>query len=189
MILLVPPVSRKLSPHQIDFRCGFSFGCHLFRFSISTGDNRPRGRHVCPQARSHAARATQQHSRWKQLIFARDLRGHTIHDASGIWGDRKSRETRMADRWPRKVSRSGLAAVKDLPVIYSFVPGPMAAAEDGDAVQLPAMEHPNEARPSRCDMRLQLGSCGKKGKFKSASVSTVAGWRQLRKVVLGFFPA
>lgn len=78
---------------------------------------------------------TPQHSRWKQLILARDL----SLDASGIWGDRKSRETRMADRWPRKVSRSGLAAVKDLPVIYSFVPGPMgtaaaAAAGGGDVV-------------------------------------------------------
>lgn len=101
--------------------------------------------HMCAleQIPTPRSRNTEQHSRWKQLILARDLGGH-IHDASGIWGDRKSRETRMADRWPRKVSRSGLAAVKDLPVIYSFVPGPMgttaaaaAAADedDGDVAQ------------------------------------------------------
>lgn len=35
-------------------------------------------------------------------------------DASGIWTDRKICKTRMADQWPREVSRSGLTSVIDL---------------------------------------------------------------------------
>lgn len=53
--------------------------------------------------------------------WPRDIHGG---DASGIWGDRKSCETRMADHRPREVSGSGLMAVKDLAVVYSFVAYP-----------------------------------------------------------------
>lgn len=138
--------------------------CNLFRetkmglFSISISGNRSWLDIPCVPWSEFPRRALAIHnntlaensSSWQEI----SLSGH-IHDASGIWGDRKSRETRMADRWPRKVSRSGLAAVKDLPVIYSFVPGPMgtdaAAAQDEDYdVQHPTLKKAWEIILSFC---------------------------------------
>lgn len=62
--------------------------------------------------------ATSINSRARRNFWPGQRSSHLLDNRCN-WGDRKSRETRMADQRPREVSGSGLAAVKDLAVVYS----------------------------------------------------------------------